>query len=234
MHTFHWLRRRLLLFRKRVRLLLLLLIEILLGVAMSLLSFVLFYKLTEGVLYHQVNFFDLTISHFIQSFRTPWLTVVMYFLTFLGGDVIVIGTVLISSVFLWKKQRSQALFFLFTVMMGFAMNLTVKQLVARPRPANPLYHEMFYSFPSAHAMTSFIFYAVLVFGIFHYTRKKRLSLIMGLVMIVLVGFIGISRIYLGVHYPSDVLGGFVAGFWWVVTVLLIEKTYFFIQELEKK
>lgn len=208
-------------------------LEVIIGIGASFLSFIAFYWLTEQVIIHRTNSFDQIVSQYIQSFRTPVLTSIMFLFTFLGSYMLVFGTVFIASILFWKRKHIESFFFMFIIGVGLLLNLLIKQLIARPRPPHPLYQVLSYSFPSGHSMNSFIFYAILVFGVFHFTRRKRMSLILGIFMLVLVLLIGISRVYLGVHYPSDVIGGFIAGFWWIVTLLLIEKTYSFLRTSEK-
>jgi len=105
------------------------------------------------------------------------------------------------------------------------LNNLLKLILKVPRPdLDPLFFAKFYGFPSGHSMMSFIFYACLVYFSFKYlhnTKVKIAVLIASINIIILVGF---SRIYLGVHNPTDVLGGFIAGFWWVTTAILIDKT----------
>lgn len=72
-----------------------------------------------------------------------------------------------------------------------------------------------------------IFYATLSYLFFRLTRKKTLSMVLAVVALFLILLIGVSRIYLGVHYPSDVLAGYVAGLFWFATVIALERTIVF-------
>lgn len=92
-------------------------------------------------------------------------------------------------------------------------NFWFKQFFARPRPIdNRIIDEMGYSFPSGHAMTSIVFYGFLIYLIYKYCQNEKLKhyLIIGLVLLIFL--IGLSRVYLGVHYTSDVLAGFLLGY----------------------
>jgi undecaprenyl-diphosphatase len=128
------------------------------------------------------------------------------------------------------KKRKDALVFSFTLFFGIGLNLLLKDMFHRPRPhLMPLVHETSYSFPSGHAMNSFIFYTCLSFFVFRKLKNRQLGISLITVSGVLLLLIGISRIYLGAHYPSDVLAGYMAGLCWFVVVFLFEKTLIFLR-----
>lgn len=100
-----------------------------------------------------------------------------------------------------------------------------KLRVQRLRPyIDPLVIEHDYSFPSGHAMTAFVFYMTLVYFVYQMTRKKLQSVLLTSAALGVIFLVDVSRVYLGVHYVSDVIGGYIAGFWWVMTVISIEKS----------
>lgn len=216
-------------------------IEVLLGLLFTTASLALFLKLAEDVVNQEVVTIDWAIIHFVYLFRTPAMTQLMLLFTFLGGQLFVSGAIITTIIFLFfNKHRKDALVFAFILFLGIGLNYFLKDLFHRPRPNFfPLVHEATYSFPSGHAMNSFIFYTSLSYFIVRKLQKKKLKYILMFFFSVLIGLIGISRIYLGAHYPSDVLAGYFAGFWWFVIVLLFEKTLYFFQlfrtfEFEKK
>lgn len=111
----------------------------------------------------------------------------------------------------------------------------LKQIIQRPRPdIMPSVVETSYSFPSGHAMNSSVFYLTIAFYTYHFTRKKKLSLVVTGGAIVLLLLIGFSRVYLGVHYPSDVVAGYVVGVWWLTTAILISKSVSFVKHFREK
>jgi undecaprenyl-diphosphatase len=110
---------------------------------------------------------------------------------------------------------------LVAVLGGEALNLLLKDLFARPRPhfERPLLVETSYSFPSGQAMESLVVYGILAyFAVLAFSgRGKRAGSVGGAaVLVILIGF---SRVYLGAHYVSDVIGGFAAGGAWLSAVI---------------
>lgn len=206
------------------------LVEICLGSLLILFSLVVFLKIGEDVLGKETISFDSTIIHFIYAFRSPLMTTVMRAITFLGGGLFIGSAIVVTIVLLVRKHAKDALIFSFILFFGINLNLLLKALFQRPRPEfMPLIHESSYSFPSGHSMNSFVFYMSLSYFIFRKTNSRRLRLILSLLSGLLVLFIGISRVYLGVHYPSDVLAGFIAGGIWLCAAILFEKTLLFLR-----
>lgn len=105
------------------------------------------------------------------------------------------------------------------------INNLIKVIIARPRPEiNKLVTETGYSFPSGHSMVSMAFYGYLIYLIYRYIKNKYIKWSLIVLLSILICLIGISRIYLGVHYTSDVLGGFLLSIsYLVVYISLIKK-----------
>lgn len=199
--------------------------EILIGGMLSVFSFIFFIKVAKDVLEREKVFIDHFISHVIYSFRTPELTEIMRFFSFIGGEFIIFASLMLVIWMLVKGYLRDAVVLSFAISMGYALNTFIKWLLKIPRPMiDPLDIATFYSFPSGHSMNSFIFYAMISFFVFRYTRKKALSISVAVFATGIIFLVGFSRIYLGVHYPTDVIAGFTAGFWWFVTVIVLDKT----------
>ncbi len=115
-------------------------------------------------------------------------------------------------VLIYAKDKRVGIFCLIAVAVAVVLNLSVKYIVRRPRPTNMIVFEEGYSFPSAHAMISFTFYSTLIY----FVNTKMHDLPMQISFSVLLGLtillLGLSRVYLNVHYFSDVLAGFLFGF----------------------
>lgn len=168
----------------------------------------------------------------LNSHATPTLDVVALELTSLGSTSVVWMIVLISSAFFWATRHHYSVLLLWVAMVGGSiLNLQIKSEFGRPRPqlfpwgTEQVGHS---SFPSGHAMTAVVLYATLAYliGRLEPTRlQRRLTLVITLTVILLIG---VSRLYLGVHYPSDVLAGFVVGIAWsTVCALGVEALAYF-------
>lgn len=202
--------------------------EIIFGALVGFLTFHAFWEMSETVLQNEKFFFDNSISSFFYNIRDPFLTSTMEIISFIGMTGTLIFSVLIVLIFIFKKKIHEAILFSVLIGGGLILNPLLKLATTRPRPTlDPLIAENFYSFPSGHSMNSFIFFMTLAYFYYHFSRNKRLSLWTFFIAGIIVNLVGISRIYLGVHYPSDVLAGYLAGFLWLIFVLLIDKTLIF-------
>lgn len=200
------------------------------GIVLVLASLLFFVDFGKEVMEKELISIDNSISFFIYSLRTPILTKIMFFISYFGSEATIAIALLAVIILSLRKHKKEAFLFMFIFVSGFILNTLLKYFLKIPRPnSSPLYNIDSYSFPSAHAMNSFIFYITLSYFFYHFTKNRKLSLIIFLFSIFLIFFIGLSRIYLGVHHPSDVFAGWIAGFWWFTTVLLVEKIIIFLR-----
>lgn len=207
---------------------LLLSIEIVLGIVLTFSSLILFLKIRSEVLEKEFVDFDMQILKTVYTYRTPLLNEIMIFITNFGGMWMIALWVGIIIFLLIKRHTREAITLGFIFSMAGIINTLIKLLIHRPRPFfHPLVIENDYSFPSGHAMNSFVFYMALVYLVYHFTKNKKITIIAMIIACILVLLIGISRVYLGVHYPTDVIAGYVAGLLWLVSVVLIQKTIVF-------
>ncbi|GAB6274944.1 MAG: phosphatase PAP2 family protein [Peptococcaceae bacterium] len=167
--------------------------------------------------------FDRTITHLTRYYTNPEITGVMKGTTLLGSVSVVfliaIGTI---SVFLiLRRQLLEPLFLTVAATGSWLLSELLKWSFHRPRPTvNQLLHVTGYSFPSAHSMVSMAFYGAMAYLLWMYLPSPRWRWFLTVSLILLIVFIGVSRIYLGVHYPSDVLAGFIAGGIWLTCCVL--------------
>lgn len=168
--------------------------------------------------------FDANIRSFIHSFSSPSVTQLMFDLSFMGasGMIMILAAVIVLFV---VKKWYRALGWLALTMVGATvLTLALKYGFHRARPTpffGPVPHS--YSFPSGHALFSFCFYGVLAGLINARVRSHTLRIVLFLIAAVVVASIGLSRIYLGVHYPSDVIAGYLAGGIWVSTMVTVDR-----------
>ena len=193
------------------------------GLLAAIISLVLFAKLASEMREGETLRFDSAVRGFVHRFASPGMTVAMKDISLLGYDVLIAELAVALVVFLRLRWRRAALWLAVTMAGGVALDVTLKQTFHRARPA-PFFGDAphSYSFPSGHAMASFCFYGVLAGLIVDRVERLSWRITIGVVAGILVLAIGISRIYLGVHYPSDVLAGYLAAAMWVSTMLVID------------
>lgn len=196
-------------------------------IGFNLLGLYLFAKMAEDVIEKEyILVIDRWISIHINDVKTPMLNDLMIILTNLDGGVGILAFSIFCMLFLsYKKWYSDLWFYLLSVG-GSAMAFTsIKLIVQRVRPGSDLLHLASYSFPSGHA-TMATAVALAVYFIFakrvHLANLRMLLLIVCVVWIFIISF---SRVYLDVHWLSDVIAGFGLGLFWVTLLMLRSKLY---------
>lgn len=194
-----------------------------LGVFFGLLAFFKFWLATkDGALSDFDNLFIEKISYF----KTPFLDNFFFLVTQLGSRYFIIAIFLILSIFLFKKRgRRAATTVFFTLLGSYLAIFFLKESFNRLRPDGCPLNDP--SFPSGHAASAFYFYGTLFSLATRFIKlKKREVLVLGLGLGLLILLIAFSRIYLGCHYPSDILGGFIlGGIWVLIAAILIDFFY---------
>jgi undecaprenyl-diphosphatase len=167
----------------------------------------------------------------------PWLENAFLDLTAIGGPT-VLGLVVFAVVgFLLLQARYRtALFVLLTSASGELLNFGMKQLFNRPRPTivPHLRDVVSTSFPSGHAMESAIVYLTLGAILMRVAESRLTKIYIISVATLLTMLAGISRVYLGVHYPTDVIGGWIVGFMWALVCWLVSQRFEAIEEEKAK
>jgi undecaprenyl-diphosphatase len=218
--------------RKTSAVTVLIIIEIFTGTAISILSSTLFFQLAENI--DSIQSLDMSISQMFAALRSPFLTNIMIFISYLGQELLVILLVVIMLLLVFSRRVHEAIIFALIFVTGIFLNIFLKEFFGRGRPVDTVVQEVLHSFPSLHAMNSFIFYSLVVLYIYRLLRNKRHTLVSFCICSSIILLVGISRIYLGAHYFSDVVAGYVAGLWWVVTVLVFDKTLHLFREQNKR
>ena len=175
-----------------------------------------FLVLLEDVLDGDLMRIDAWAYHLIvERLRAPWLTPVMASISSLATPIVLIVMLLVIAAF--APGRRPGWCCAVNLVLVTLLNAGLKVLIARPRPdeAIRLVAETGFSFPSGHSMVSMAFFGLIIWMVWHYEgdRVQRLLLCSAFSLVVLA--VGFSRIYLGVHYASDVLGGFCASLIWL-------------------
>lgn len=162
-----------------------------------------------------INAIDNTVYNFITQEVNPSLTGIMTFASFLGSAITLIILTL-GFIFLLKNKKD-AKYITINLVLVFLLNRILKLIVARERPnVLRLVSEEGYSFPSGHAMVSMGFYGFLIYLSYKNIRNQKIKYPLIIFLSMLILLIGISRIYLGVHYATDVIGGFIIGIMYLV------------------
>jgi undecaprenyl-diphosphatase len=191
----------------------------------AVVSLFLFGWLAEEMLEGDTQKFDMSVRNAVHQHAAPALTRVMQAFSFLGsvGTVSVLCVVILGAFLYFHRSRLAALLGITMVGMG-ALDEALKLAFRRPRPVaffGPTPNS--YSFPSGHAFGSVCFYGVLAAILATRVRGTAAKWSVWTVAILLMAMIGFSRIYLGVHYPSDVIAGYCAGAVWVAAVGLLDR-----------
>lgn len=193
-------------------------VTILISAIVFVLALYTFIELTDELAENELQGADSAVTTLVLSLRSDSLTVFFSFMTHLGDRyAYVIVTLLIAGFFLIKEVSWK--FILQTVLvLGLATlsNTGLKRMIGRPRPTiEHLVSVDTLSYPSGHSMSAMAFYGFLVYLCLRLRISPwlRYGLTSGLVLIILC--VGVSRVYLGVHFPSDVAAGFIGGLIWV-------------------
>ncbi len=157
-------------------------------------------------------FVDTFFTRFVISIRSPFFTTIMKIFTSIGMYGTILGWTIVLGLLLYYKKWPLVIMSLFLVVGGWGFSYGLKQIIGRERPVGyALVSEFSHSFPSSHAFTSIILYITLSYFMYHFSRHFWRSIGIFTLSLWFVLLIGISRIYLGVHYASDVFGGYVIG-----------------------
>ena len=189
-----------------------------------------FLALAEDVFHKEIMNGDIIgykiISTFlISNFATP----IAKFITNFGGAMFLILLTILLFIFIKNKKIGLSIsinLFVITI-----LNQILKYILQRPRPTEfRIIEETGYSFPSGHSMVSMAFYGYIIYLIYRYVKNKYVKWSLIVFLSVLICSIGVSRIYLGVHYTSDVLGGFLISLSYLVLFISTVNKFFIEKE----
>lgn len=165
---------------------------------------------------------DLRIINFLQIFRAPSFDNAMFFITYLGELQIVFMELAVAGIILAFLKRWHYLIALIVSVVGGELFIWfIKNIIERPRPQllNALAMETSFSFPSGHSFLAVSFYGLLGYFLFQTTKNKLFKILSIFLCAIIILAIGFSRIYLGVHWPSDVLAGYASAMAWLIIVI---------------
>ncbi len=163
-----------------------------------------FVVLLLNVRNHPILKIDGLINDFMLAIRTNGLTRLMKILTNLGSGIFLICLSILLVIFIKERKKSFAI--CLNLLFGFLLNYGLKFLTGRNRPLEPLIEVTGYSFPSGHSTASFTFYGFLIYLILKSNLSKKIKTIITTILVLIIITIMFSRIYLGAHFLTDIIG----------------------------
>jgi undecaprenyl-diphosphatase len=202
-------------------------LSLLLGLAAAIATLVFFGWLADEVLEGETRHFDDVTRAAVHTFASPAVTTLMRGISFLGSTLfLTAATILVVLWFALRKWGREAKLFAITMIGASLLNMTLKLAFKRPRPL-PFFNltaPETYSFPSGHALASCCFFAGLAAILSGRFKSRRTHTVIWIAAATMFLLIGLSRIYLGVHYTTDVIAGFSAALIWILVIRFVEIT----------
>lgn len=196
-------------------------------VGVAILSLACFFVLVFSLLSHKVLYstlvqVDSSVEQIVAPLRASKdLAQFMLSMTYLGNpEIIIVFEICLLALIVLLHRKRIARLFLGSIIAGELASLFFKNILARTRPAETVFHisRVGYSFPSGHALLGTLFYGSLGFFLVHILHKKWQRVAVAISTTCIIFLIGFSRIYLGVHYATDVIGGWLLGSTFLVLV----------------
>lgn len=184
------------------------------------LSIAIFLLLVKCLLKNEVEILDTKVYNIISKVKCEPLTMIFKFLSFLCSTYFILITTILVMIFC--KNKKVGFYVGLNVLICVLLNQGFKLLFARNRPVDiNLIVENGYSFPSGHSMVSLAFYGFFIYIIVHTGLKRQKKILYCTLLSAITLLIGISRIYLGVHYASDVLAGFSLSMAYLIIYIIV-------------
>lgn len=185
-------------------------------------SLILFIFLTYNIFNNKIAFIDSYIEGIILSIRNDKLTDVMTIITNISSAyALIVITVLLLILI---KNKKIPILITFNLIFSFLTSQLIKIILKRDRPVNiSLVNAMGFSYPSGHSMVSMAYFGFIAYLVYKYIDNTIVKVILIITLFVSIFAIGFSRIYLGVHYFSDVLGGFLLSISYLMLFININK-----------
>jgi undecaprenyl-diphosphatase len=205
-------------------------IEFLVAMGVFLFAIALFSLIADEVVIENDNFFDLKVFNFIASYESPTVTKVARFVTNFGSGLFLIPAYLTIIFYLKKVKRIQeAIMVAIVASLSLLSGWLLKDIFHRARPISPLISGAGgYSFPSGHSLGGFTFSGVLIYLLLLTSKPNYLKWTLSVLLILFAFLIALSRIYLRVHFASDVFGSL------LVTIVWLSLTFILMETIEKK
>ncbi|MFS0840636.1 phosphatase PAP2 family protein [Paenibacillus sp. 1P03SA] len=176
----------------------------------------------------QVASFDETIISFVQGAESPGLTAAAALLSEIGSSAVVPFITIAAALYLYfvLKHRSEVILLIAAIGGSAILNTILKKIFQRERPTiKIIMEEAGFSFPSGHSMAVVALYGILVYLLWKHISGTAGRTVLIVLASAMIAAMGLARIYLGVHYPSDVLGGYLASGFWLAVCIWTYRSY---------
>ncbi len=201
-------------------------LALLIGLVVSTLFLLAIIHLHEDISHPRIESLDRSILQSIHAHDTPFLTALARTLSFIGSPITLLPAVPLAAALLWSRRlRRDALLLLISMGGSSTLDTALKLHYRRIRPDLPwaFVHERSFSFPSGHSVLAVTLYGILTYLLMSHLAHTWQRAIIILASLTLIVGIGLSRIYLGAHFPSDVLAGYLVGLTWLLPVIATDQ-----------
>ena len=193
-------------------------VRIILAIFLFLLTLFVFVYIANEIVLEKETGFDTAIIHSISSLDSPGATSIMILFTFFGSHIFLFPAYIVLIIGLWiKKNKKLAVYVAAIGLTSTAILFSLKTIFQRHRPLDPLIRNVTgFSFPSGHSFSSFTFYGLIAYILWQTNISKTLKITASILLFLFAATIAFSRVYLQVHFPSDVVAGFCLSVVWLI------------------
>jgi undecaprenyl-diphosphatase len=205
-------------------------------VVFSLLLF-LFAIITDEIVFEKETAFDAGVYGFLHPYTNPGLTRFMAFFTFFGSRTFLLPAylVIVAYYLFYKKKSLNALAIAVIALGGAGILYLFKNIFRRDRPLEPLISKVTsFSYPSGHSFSAFTFSGILIYLVWISSMKKGYKWLITVLLFVFAALVAITRVYLHVHYASDVIAGFCLSLIWLTICYYTLKKFNLIPKVQTK
>lgn len=190
--------------------------RLLIIVSLLLLTLFVFWSIADEIVLEHESSFDTVIFQKISFLTSPATTRLMLFFTFFGSNIFLLPAyILLIIFFLFKKNTRVSLNIVSIGLSGTGLLFLMKDIFKRQRPLDSVIHATGFSFPSGHSFSAFTFFGLVVYILWQTSIKKTWKILLSIAFALFASCIAFSRVYLHVHYPSDVIAGFCLSMLWL-------------------
>lgn len=197
--------------------------KILIAIILFVVTFIAFLYIADVMVLNHNQYFDVAVQTFVNAHESPLKTGFMKTITFFGNHRFLIPAYLVLIVYyVYKKRFRLAANITAIGLTSTGVLFLLKVIFQRQRPVDPLIMDVAgFSFPSGHSFSSFTFYGVIIYIVLRSRLKKIWKIILSTLLFLFAAVIAYSRVYLRVHYPSDVVAGFCLSVVWLTLAFVV-------------